>query len=125
MDAVPTYRLRFEEREHYLFAHVQAAEIKLELECGYMREVADKCDALGATRCMVLRDIPEVLCDSGQFNIAREAMEMFRNIKICWVNPYAANQASLDFASMVATNRGGEFRMFGTEIDAEKWLRSP
>jgi hypothetical protein len=125
MEAVPTYRLRFEERELYLFAHVQAAKIDLDIARGYLLEVADACHALGATRCMVLRDIPEVFGDSGQYSIAHEAIEMFGRIKICWVNPYAVNQSSLTFAAMVATNRGSRFGMFSTETDAEKWLLSP
>jgi hypothetical protein len=124
MDAVPAYRLRLEEREHYLFAHVQAAEINVEIARGYLREVADQCNSLGATCCMVLRDIPEVFGDGGQYSMVQEAMEMFGRIKICWVNPYAVNQSSLDFATMVATNRGGRFAMFSTEIEAEEWLLS-
>src|SRR4051794_8786462 len=124
MDAVPAYRLRFEKREQYLFAHVLAAEINVEIARGYLREVADQCNSLGATRCMVLRDIPEVFSDSGQFNIVHEAMEIFGGIKICWVNPFAVNQSSLDFATLVGTNRGGMFAMFSTEIEAEEWLLS-
>jgi hypothetical protein len=124
MDAVPTYRLRFEVREHYLFSHVQAEEINVEIARGYLREVADACSSVGATRCMVVRDIPEVFSDGGQYSIVHEAMEMFGRIKICWVNPFAVNQSSLNFATMVATNRGGRFGMFSNETDAEKWLLS-
>jgi hypothetical protein len=73
---------------------------------------------------MVLRDIPEVLDDVGQFGVAHEAMEMFGSAKICWVNPYTVNQDSLNFATLVATNRGSSFGVFNTEHEAEEWLLS-
>ena len=122
MSEAPTYSLRLEDRGKYLFAHVQAERIDLQIARGYLREVAEACRALEHTRALVIREIPEVFGDAGQFAISHEAMEMFAGIKICWVNPFLGNKASLDFATTVATNRGGRFGMFSNEIEAEEWL---
>ena len=122
MAAVPTYSLRFEPREGYLFAQVSADKIDIDIVRGYLREVADECHERGFDRCIVVRDIPGVFDDSGQFGIAQEAARLFDGIRICWVNPYGDYQDSLDFATLVATNRGANFGMFGSEADAEAWL---
>ncbi|MEP6945059.1 MAG: hypothetical protein ABJA02_04020 [Acidobacteriota bacterium] len=120
--ALNPYKLRIENRKDYLFAHVEADELSLEIAHGYLSEVAEASRSLGLDKVLVLRDIPAVFPDSGQFGIAQDALEMLRGIKVCWVNPHAANQPGLDFAALVAGNRGAIFKIFTNESDAAAWL---
>ena len=116
------YTLRIDDREHYLFAHVKADRLSVEIARGYLAEVASACHAGGLNKVLVLRDIPEVFPDSGQFGIAQEAIEIIHGLKVCWVNAQSEIQPGLDFAALVAANRGAHFKIFRNEADAEVWL---
>jgi len=64
MNEAPTYSLRLEDRGNYLFAHLQAEHIDLEIARGYLREIAEACRALNCTKALVIQRHQDLLDQS-------------------------------------------------------------
>lgn len=123
MSQAPTsYRLLFEERSQYLFAHVQAPNITRESAVAYLREVADRRSTTRSTRLLIVRDIPVMLSDSDLFFTTRDFLEMIGSTRTAFVNPYVEIDESMHFAMTIGINRGANYRLFSTVERAETWL---
>lgn len=116
------YELRLEERPQYLYAHVSCETVSADVALHYLAKIADRCKEIGAERLMLHRDIPEMLPDGSLFWVSTKFQEMILGVKAAFINPYDANDASMDFAMQIGTNRGAIHRSFRSESDAEKWL---
>lgn len=116
------YKLTFEDRKGYLYAHVSAAKITEHSALRYLKEVADRCEELETTHLMVYRDIPAMLPDGVLFFVTTEFLAMIRGIRTAFVNPYLSNDDAMEFAMRVGTNRGGDYCTFNNIADAEEWL---
>jgi hypothetical protein len=121
-DPTTGYELTFEERPGYLYVRIQASAITEEIAKNYLREIAARCVETGCERLMLYRDIPEMLADAPLFFISADFQQQIRGTKTAFVNPYAANEDSFDFAVRVSTNRGADYAVFNTTSAAEKWL---
>ena len=119
---VESYRLTFEERSEYLYAKIKADTIDEDIARAYLREVEAQCARIKCGRLLLHRDIPAMLPDGVLYFVAEAFQEMTRGVKAAFVNPYEANQKSIDFAVTVGINRGGHYKTFTNDTDAEQWL---
>ena len=116
------YELVFEERPSYLVAHVNASTIDEQIAMAYLGEIANKCDEIECERLLFIREIPEMLPDGALFFVSADFQKMINGIKTAFVNPFAKNTDSFDFAITVAENRGANYHLFDSIPEAEKWL---
>lgn len=123
-EPVKAYNLTFEQRDNYLYAHLTADTISVELIRGYVAEVVGKSNETGLQRIMLYRDIPATLSEGEVFNTVRESLESMRGKKLALVNPHADIQKALNFGMTVGHNRGGNYGSFEDVETAEKWLLS-
>jgi len=121
MSSLP-YSLRFENRDGYLYAHVQAEMISEKTVLGYISDVSEKVVETGYDRVMIVREIPGTLPDAVVFNISKQTAQRFRGIRVALVNRYEPFHDSLRFSMNVAANRGGTNELFLDEQSAEDWL---
>lgn len=116
------YELDLEPREGYLYARVRAEGITTAMADEYLGKIAEKCAELQVQRLMLVREIPNVMRNADLFLTSQAVVSRFLGIRVAWVNPYPQNDEALEFAAMVANNRGGLFRNFRSEAEAEQWL---
>jgi hypothetical protein len=118
------YQLAFEDRKGYLYAHVTADEISEETALEYLATAIDRCRQTNNSRLMIFRDVPVMLTTGSLFFVAKRFHELTEGIKVAFVSPHPLLLEELDFAAMVGTNRGAEYRAFGDPDAAEAWLLS-
>ncbi|MBV9242600.1 MAG: hypothetical protein JO314_11390 [Acidobacteria bacterium] len=116
------YTLTFEERPNYLYAHIRADHISPELVEAYVREMHDMCVKDSQTHLLVRRDIPEVFPVGSYFGVSANTVAVLHGIRTAWLTPYPQHQDRLEFACLVANNRGAMYRVFLDLAEAEKWL---
>jgi hypothetical protein len=116
------YKLIFEQRDDYLYAHVTAASIDEKNALKYLREIANRCETLETSRLMLYRNIPVMLPDGVLFLVTTNFLAMIKGIRTAFVNPYLSNADAMEFAMTVGNNRGGDYCTFNNIADAEEWL---
>lgn len=119
------YDLKLEIRPGYLYARIHSETITPEMTVAYLHEVTDRCHKLGRTRLLVERDIPATLSDADVYFSGTEFAHMgIESIRIAFVDARAENAEHLEFAMLVANNRGGHLKLFKTVPEAETWLET-
>lgn len=121
-DDLTQYELTLVPRREYLYARVKADSIDSKTAAAYLREVAGNCSELKRRRVLLERDIPVMLPDTDLFFTTGEFLEMMRNVRVAFVNPHASIHHEMEFAILIATNRGAEFTLHADIASAEKWL---
>jgi hypothetical protein len=122
-DPTKPYQLTFEEREHYLCAHIKADSTDHETAVDYWRKIVEKCRRLECERLMVVQEIPGGLNTTETFNVASDVTAMgIHDIKIAFVDPDTTLYESHQFGQLVGTNRGAWSEVFTTIPEAENWL---
>jgi hypothetical protein len=116
------YKLTFEERQGYLYAHVQSDSIDENGIIAYLTEVTNTCLETKSDRVLVVRDITATLGIANQFHTTTDFVERMTSRKVAFVNPYPFVEDEMAFAITVAKNRGGNFRLFRDIESAEQWL---
>lgn len=121
-DVAKPYELTFEERPGYLYAHIKADTMTVEMSAAYLGEIVDKCAPLGLTRVIIYRDVPFVIEPSSLFFSMQEEINLLKGLKLALVTPFPATEDALNFAILVSNNRGANFKLHPTIEAAEKWL---
>lgn len=121
-DPCKSYKLTFEARPHYLYAHIKAETMTRRTAQIYLREIADECLRLRYRRLLIERDVPMMLSDLDVFGVANDFFDMVKFVRIAVVSPYEDHEDALRFAVLVGTNRGARFAAHPTIWEAEKWL---
>lgn len=120
------YRLTFEHRPGYLYAHVEGKEDSYEISRAYWQEVANECKAHGYRKVLVVEDISECGTVAEAYQVSSELPKMgFTHIKVAFVDRYVEQQETNQFAELVAVNRGVNGKIFNDVTEAEKWLIPP
>ncbi len=123
--ALPAYRLRFQERPGYLYAHVQGEEDSFDITRDYWLAIAGECARRG-TRSLLVLD--ELTADPA----TREELERlvpslvglgFEGMRIAFVEPHSARVALVEHAELLARELGYTVRVFGEFSAADLWLR--
>ena len=118
------YDLIFDERDDYLYACVTADDIDRETALDYLSKVADRISDSPYEFLMLERDIPVMLPAPDLFFITRDFLKMLGPMRAAFVNKHATNEAELEFAMLIGTNRGADYRLFKSVPEAEAWLLS-
>jgi hypothetical protein len=117
------FDLIFEERSGYLYACVTAGSIDRAAALEYLAEVAERVKSSGADRLMLERDIPVMLTPTDLFFTAQDFLDMIGRTRVAFVNRHASIHDEMQFAMMIGTNRGANYRLFRNVDEAEEWLR--
>ena len=117
-----SYNLGFEKRDGYLYARVQADFMDFESGSRYLREVADRVISDGYQKLLLERDCPTMLGTGSLYFATQAFAEFMGNRKVALVSPYQLLKEDMDFAVLVANNKGGQFEVFDTVEQAEAWL---
>jgi len=119
-----TYQLEFEERPGYLFARVTSDHLTREDAHDYLREIAERSNAMDCKKVLIERDVPTILPASDLFFTTNEFVKMMQGARIAIVSPHVTNHQALEFVTMVGSNRGASFHLHRTLEEAEQWLLS-
>ena len=63
-----------------------------------------------------------MLPDTDLFFTTGEFLELMRDVRVAFVNPHESIHGEMEFAILIATNRGADFKLHGDIGSAEKWL---
>lgn len=121
-ESAPPYELVFEERKDYLYARVSADSIDPATALQYLSEISRKCAVKGIHQIMLVRNIPKMLNDGDLYFTAIGFQQMIGTRRVAFVNPYRDIREDMKFAVVVGMNRGGQYNIFDTEVEAERWL---
>jgi hypothetical protein len=121
-DAKLPYELTFEERPGYLYACITATDINKQTALDYLQKVTDRVIASGYEAVMVERDIPAMLPSADLFFTAQDFLKMIGPTQVAFVNKYATIHQAMEFAMLIGTNRGANYRLFHDVSAAEQWL---
>lgn len=117
------YKIRFEDKEKYLFANVSGENDNFEISRQFWLEIAEECKKKNCKRILVFEEIKEVVSATEMYKIAAEIPEMgFTGVRIAFVDRYLEQQGINEFGSMVAGNRGLIGKIFNNVKEAEEWL---
>jgi hypothetical protein len=117
------YSLTFEKRPQYLYVRVASETISQQMVADYLQEITYRCRRTGHTRLMVDRQIPQTLSETETFFTGTQFANMgIDRVKIAFVDERDENREHLEFAMLIANNRGGDMKLFSDADAAEKWL---
>ena len=118
------YELTLEQRPDYMYAHISCGAINSEIVTDYLHQVIDRCHKKHCSRLMIERDIPATLSDTDIFFTGNEFAHMgIEQIRIAFVDSRVENKEHLEFAMLIANNRGANMKLFANAAEAEKWLQ--
>ncbi len=119
------YKLEFDERTDYLYAHVLGDKDNVEISTQYWREIADECRRTKCRKVLIVEDLKESVSTTETYQIASEIPHMgFFGIQIAFVDQHIEQHAVNEFGELVANNRGIYVKLFNSPEEAEKWLLS-
>ncbi len=122
-DSSPLYQLTFEERDGYLYAHVEAEQDSYEVSMGFWKEIAAKTKATGARRVLVEENIATNVSFPDAFKVGAEIPQLgFGNARIAFVDLQHGHEQINDFGELVAVNRGFNLMNFADSETAIAWL---
>src|SRR5688572_8669949 len=117
------YRVTFEERQKYLYSHIEADRTDRPLALEYWETIIEKCRELRTKRLLVYQDIAGGLSLTDTFAVAGEIAAMVpQGLKIAFVDPHIVHYETHEFGQLVASNRGLWAQVFTTLPEAENWL---
>lgn len=117
------YQLTFEYFPEYLYAFATAEEDSLELSLAYWQEIAAEVEDKGYKKILVEEDIEKII-DSvfDMYQFINELMDLFKDIRVAFVDRHLTEHEINRFGELVATNRGMICKIFDEREKAEKGL---
>lgn len=116
------YQLSFELRPKYLYVLIEGDKIDLEIARKYWDEIKAIRDRANTRLVLVDKDVRAELSTADEFKIAEElATAAFMRVKLALCDRHVS-LANLEFAELVATNRGLNTKSFRDADSAERWL---
>jgi hypothetical protein len=117
------YNLVFEDRDGYLYAHVQGEIDNFEVSSQYWREIAEKCKSIEAKKVLIVEDLPGGASVTEVYQVAAELPKMgFYGVKVAFVDTHLDHQELNQFGELVAVNRGLYGKIFADVAEAERWI---
>ena len=118
-------RIRFEDRQGYLYAFVSGKHDSLDLSLDYWQRVVDECRRRGFTKLLVEESFPNQLSAAQIYTLTAAIAKMpVTELKIAFVDQKSDQEALNLFGETVAVNRGVYGRVFKELEGAEAWLGS-
>ena len=128
MSVVPPpvpYRLEYTERPGYLYVRVTGVNGSLETTVAYWLAIAVEVRARRPTRLLIKDDMlgePPSPAEIQQF-IAAMAGQGFEGVRVAYVEADGEQVAQVEHGEIYAREQGLDGRVFGSELQAELWLR--
>ena len=124
-DSAPSFRLRFEKRPGYLYAHVSGPEDSPAISLAYWKAVAAECRKRRAPA-VLLRDNLEGAAATPE-EIAQQMPHLrglgLEGLRIAFVEDTSAYLPLMEVGESIAREHGFTVRVFGREDEAVRWLR--
>ena len=117
------YKITFEDRGGYLYAHVSASYVDRAIILGILADLTAKCADLSQRRLLVERDIPAFMRKEEDPELWNIFIEKITGLKIALVNRHPAISSGLknSFSDLEVKS---EFGVFDDADEAERWLVS-
>jgi hypothetical protein len=117
------YRIDFEDRSTYLFAHIVGKRGTLSIARRYWLDIIEVLMKMEFRKILVVEDIPEAIEISEVHQLVTELAQLpIRDIQLAFVDLFAQHKSLNEFGVLVAENRGLSLRQFDSEAQAETWL---
>lgn len=119
------YELDFIDRGDYLYARVKGEQDSPEITMAYWREIARECGRRGTTRLLVYDDLQGQPATPQDFARLTEDLRGSRmeRVRIAFHEPVSANLRVVEHGELAFREAGFTLRVFGSEREAELWLR--
>ena len=123
VDAVKPYKIAFEYRPTYLYAHVEGEKYSFEILMQYFEEIVEECRENNFRQVLVEEDITEITSMVDIFRTASELPRLgFTRIRLAFVDRHPKHKDLNKFCLLVAANRGMDVQLFDNVSDADIWL---
>lgn len=121
--AAKPYKIEFESRPTYLYAHVEGTEYSYEILMEYFGEIVRECRERNLKQVLVDEEISKTTSMVDIFRTASELPKMgFTRIRLAFVDRFADQKELNKFGLLVASNRGMDAKIFDKVEDADGWL---
>lgn len=120
-----SWRLRFEDRTDYLYAEASGPEDSLAITTAYWREIAAECARRGTTRLLVCDRLRGEPATPDEFRHLVESLagSGLERVRIAFHEPVSEHVRYSEFGELAMREAGFTLRVFGSEREAEIWLR--
>ncbi|VGO17399.1 hypothetical protein PDESU_05995 [Pontiella desulfatans] len=115
------YRLVFEDRGFYLYAHL-TGEDSFAASLSYWNEIADKVRELDYRKVLVHEDLMGETDEAEIFDIMMDILPSSTGIQVAFFDENQTNAEINEFGHLIATNRGADIRIFQSLDDARNWI---
>ncbi|MGH8040902.1 MAG: hypothetical protein ACREPN_02535 [Rudaea sp.] len=120
-----SWHLHFEDRGDYLYAAVDGPEDSSAITIAYWREVSAECHRRGTRRLLVCDGLRGEPASIGQFQRLVSALDSheLRTVRIAFHEPVSEHLRVVEHGELIFREAGFTLRVFGSEREAEVWLR--
>lgn len=124
-EQAPAYELEFRDRGDYLFAKVKGEQDSPEITLAYWRDIVHECARRGTTRLLVCDDLRGEPATPADFDWLATALRGsgLERVRIAFHEPDSANLRLVEHGELAFREAGFTLRVFGSEREAELWLR--
>lgn len=119
------YDLAFVDRGDYVYACVKGPQDSPEITQAYWRHIAAECERRGTARLLVCDDLqgdPATPQDFVQLATAMRGSGL-EKVRIAFHEPNSAHLRVVEHGELAFREAGFTLRVFGSEREAELWLR--
>jgi hypothetical protein len=119
------YRIDFEDRSSYLFAHIIGERGTLSIARRYWLDIIEVVMRSEFRKILVVEEIPEAIEISEVHQLVTELAQLplpVRDLQLAFVDLFDQHKSLNNFGVLVAENRGLSLRQFDSEAQAETWL---
>ncbi|HXS73446.1 MAG TPA: hypothetical protein VN725_05325 [Rhodanobacteraceae bacterium] len=119
------FELRFNDRGDYLYACVQGPQDSPEITLAYWREIVAECARRDLRRLLVCDDLHGEPATPQDFSKLAEALRGsgLEHLRVAFHEPVSANLRVVEHGELAFREAGFTLRVFGSEREAELWLR--
>ncbi|MGN6314118.1 MAG: hypothetical protein ACTHMO_10245 [Rhodanobacteraceae bacterium] len=123
--AEPPFQLRFTDRGDYLYAAVKGEHDSPEITLAYWRELAAECGRRGTARLLICDDLRGEPASPQDFLHLASVLRGsgLESVRIAFHEPVSSNVRLVEHGEIAFREAGFTLRVFGSEQEAELWLR--
>ena len=115
------YKVTFEERTDYVYAHMEGPE-SYEEAVRFWVNLEKISQKNGFTKVLVVDEVTGRLNTIQIHNLSQKVAELFRGLKIAFVDPKEETYEDNKYGETVVYNRGAWAKVFRDEKEALDWL---
>jgi hypothetical protein len=117
------YRIKFDYREKYLFAHVFGEKDSLDISLQFWQEIFNECEAKNYKRVLITENFRNNISAIDMYILGEKLIEMAsKNTCVAFVDSQIQQLEMNKFTETVIYNRGGKGKAFADIKEAEAWL---